>query len=138
MKKTLIVMRSASGAGKSSFVELLKESNPSAISCSADKFFIDKDGSYNFDVTKLGQAHKSCQLQFDAALIDEKINLIILDNTNTKPSDWKYYEDKAREAGLRVVFVVLENRHGGVNVHNVPDEVLERQANTIKQNLKLL
>lgn len=133
-KRTLIICKGVSGVGKSSFTELIAE--PKAV-CSADKFFIDKEGNYNFDATKLGQAHAYCRQQFYSALIDQSIRNIIIDNTNCKSSDYSYYVKEAEDHGMRVIYVVLEKRHDGKNVHNVPDHVLERQENNLKQNLKL-
>ena len=135
MQKTLIILRGVSGAGKSTFCDLIQ--GPKVVCC-ADDFFVDDKGNYNWNGALIGRAHESCRHKFDWALKDDVVDNIIIANTNTKPSDWKYYEDKAREAGLRVIFIVLENRCGSVNIHNVPEETLKRQADTIRQNLKLL
>jgi hypothetical protein len=124
-----------SGAGKTTFCDLIQ--GPKVVCC-ADDFYYDDKGNYNWNASLIGRAHENCRHKFDWALKDDVVDNIIIANTNTKPSDWKYYEDEALEAGLRVVFVILEHRHNGVNQHSVPQEALERQANTIKQNLKLL
>lgn len=39
--------------------------------------------------------------------------------------------------GYRVVSLVVENRHGNRDVHNVPDEVKGKQEQRIKNSLKL-
>lgn len=133
-QRNLIILKGVSGSGKSTFANLI--AYPACI-CTADDFFIDKDGNYNFDPAKLGQAHKACQAKFDDALKDDIITNIVIANTNTKPSDYKYYVDKAEKAGLRVFYVVMENRNNTKDVHNVPDEALERQEKAIRDNLKL-
>lgn len=133
-QRNCIIIRGVSGAGKTTFCDLISE--PKKVIC-ADDFFTDTNGNYNWNGSLIGRAHENCHHLFDWALKDDKIENIIIANTNTKPSDWKYYEDKAREAGLRVTFIVLENRCGSKNVHNVPEETLQRQEKTIRENLKL-
>lgn len=104
--------------------------------CTADDYF-EKDGEYKFDVTQLGDAHNGCQRKFDDALNNQNVKNIVVANTNIKPKDFEYYEKKAQEAGVRVVYVVLEKRHENVNIHNVPQNVLDRQHSELQQNLKL-
>lgn len=134
MTRNLIILRGVSGSGKSTFANLI--AYPCCI-CTADDYFTDKDGNYNFDATKLWDAHKACQAKFDDALKDPIITNIVIANTNTKASDYKYYVEKAEKAGLTISYVVLENRHGNKDIHGVPEETLERQENAIRQNLKL-
>jgi len=134
MNRNLIILRGVSGSGKTTFCDLI---GGNKIVCCADDFFLGPHGNYIFDITKLGFAHKWCQQRFDKALLNEKIDTIVIANTNTKTGEWSYYEERALEAGLTVTFVVLENRHGNGSIHNVPIETLERQENTIRQNLKL-
>lgn len=137
-KKTrnLIVLRAISGAGKSTMVQILTENNPNSVVCSADHYF-QVNGKYEFDPTKLGLAHKACQICFDNAINDPMIDLIIIDNTNVKPSDYRYYVDKANEAGVKVIYVVLEKRHDNPNVHNVGEDILKRQEDNLRKDLKL-
>lgn len=133
-QRNLIILRGVSGAGKSTFCNLI---GGNKVVCCADDFFTDIHGNYKWYPDGLGKAHKYCAEQFDKALDDDTIDNIIIANVNAKPADWKYYVDKATEQGLKVTFVVLENRHGNKDIHSVPFETLERQENTIKQNLKL-
>jgi len=129
----LIVLRGVSGSGKSFFTDLIE--GPKRVCC-ADDYFM-RGGKYLFDASKLGQAHQQSMRAFDEALADPEIKNIVVANTNTKSSDWKYYVDKARKAGIKVSFAVIENRHGGENQHEVPPHVLDRQEQSIKNNLKL-
>jgi len=132
--RNLIILKGVSGAGKSTFANLI--AYPCCV-CTADDFFVDKQGNYNFNVNQMGLAHKACQAKFDDALKDDVITNIVIANTNTKSSDYKYYVDKAQKAGLNITYIVLENRHGNKDVHNVPEETLERQEKSIRDNLKL-
>jgi hypothetical protein len=54
--------------GKSTLVQILKRlySN-SFVICSADNYFIDNQGVYNFNRDKIGEAHRVCQQQAEDA-----------------------------------------------------------------------
>ena len=135
MTRNLIILKAVSGAGKTTFCDLIK--GPKVVCC-ADDYFYDIYGNYNFDATKLGHAHAHCRDTFDDAVESIEVENIIIANTNTKPADYAYYVNQATKAGFVITFVVLEKRHENENVHNVPLQVLERQAANIKQNLKLM
>jgi predicted kinase len=47
----------------------------------------------------------------------------------------KPYIDMAAEHGYKVFTIVVENRHGGVNEHNVPEQVLENMCNRFEIKL---
>lgn len=132
--RNLIILKGVSGNGKSTFANLVAE--PKVI-CTADDYFTDANGNYNFDATKLGAAHGACKAKFDNSLNDDAIENIVIANTNTKPSEWKYYAEKAEQAGLRVIHIVLEKHHNNASIHNVPIETLNRQEASIRQHLKL-
>ena len=61
----LILLRGIPGSGKSTLGEIILQcpgsSSPEVLS--ADNFFIDEKGDYNFDGSKLKQAHNECQLK---------------------------------------------------------------------------
>jgi uridine kinase len=132
--KTVIIVRGISGSGKSTFANIVAE--PKVV-CTADDYF-EQNGQYNFDPSKLGEAHKQSMNKFDQALVNPNIKNIVVANTNVKPRDYKYYADKANQAGVRVIYVVLEKRHDNENVHSVPSEVLQRQHDSLKNDLKLM
>lgn len=51
---------------------------------------------------------------------------IAVSNTFTQEWEMKPYFELAQKHGYRVFSLVVENRHGGVNEHNVPAETLEK------------
>jgi predicted kinase len=135
--KTLIILRSVSGSGKSTCAEVIKALNPSSVKvCCADDYFVDADGNYNFDASKLYAAHRECQINAKEAM-ECGYEMVIIANTNTKPKEFKVYEQYAKANSYMVITMILENRHGGKNVHNVPEDVLTRQENALSMNLKL-
>lgn len=133
--KRIIILRSASGAGKSTVANLF---GGNSVVCCADDFFTDKDGNYNFDPDFLGNAHGMCKNKFLEALEDSMVDTIIVANTNTKPSDFQFYIDEAEKRGNMVFSLVVEKRHNGENLHGVSSHVIERHAENIKNSLKLI
>jgi NEDD4-binding protein 2 len=131
--RSVIILRGVSGAGKSTVAN--KFADPKVI-CTADDFF-EKNGGYDFDPSKLGDAHRECQNKFECALQDPRIKNIVVANTNTKSNDYQYYLDMAAKHGIQVISLVIEKRHDNKNVHNVPDFVLQRQYDSLMSSLKL-
>jgi len=60
---------------------------------------------------------------------------IVVANTTTTERELQPYMDLARRFNYKVFSVVVENRHGGVNIHNVPEETLVKMKNRF--NIKL-
>jgi uridine kinase len=134
--KTVVVLRAVSGAGKSTFANILT-SMPGWVTVCADDYFIDDQGNYNFDASKLDAAHSECQQKFMDHLNDKEILGIVVANTNTKKRDFGFYEKAAKQQNATFISLVLENRHGNTDVHNVPETVKQAQANSIKTSLLL-
>jgi hypothetical protein len=45
------------------------------------------------------------------------------------------YYDLAKSYGYKVNSIIVENRHGGVNEHNVPQETLEKMKQRFEVKL---
>jgi predicted kinase len=128
MNKILVLLRGLPGAGKSTFANLIW--NSYAI-CEADKFFYDSDGNYNFDPTKLKQAHEWCQAEVEIKMQDNRRNPqyypeIVVSNTFTQEWEMQKYFDLAEKYEYKVFSVIVENRHGNTNIHGVPDDTLKK------------
>jgi hypothetical protein len=50
---------------------------------------------------------------------------IVVSNTSTEEWEMEPYFTLAKEYGYTVFTIVVENRHGGVNQHGVPEDKLE-------------
>lgn len=143
--KVLYIIRGCSGSGKSTFADLLSSSldfkDPgSTVSLEADQYWYtlgSKDGKYAFDISRLGDAHSWCQEKVLQNMRGGVYN-IILSNTNTSEKEMGVYLDMAEDFGYSVVSLVVENRHGNNNIHGVPQATLDKQAQRVKQSLKLL
>ncbi len=132
VKKSLVILRGVPGSGKSTFAELIAGGDTGIICC-ADDFFM-QDGKYNWDRSKIGQAHKECQEKCKS-LMEKSAPMVIISNTNVKESDFAPYIEMAEKYGYRVFSIIVENRHGGTNVHNVPDDTISSMTRKFQISL---
>jgi predicted kinase len=133
MEKILFIVRGLPGSGKSTFAKTLGGKH-----FETDNFFM-VDGEYKFDVTKLKAAHEWCQNSVNTAMIlnitTDLNNTIVVSNTFTQEWEMKPYFDMAETYGYRVFTLIVENRHGGVNQHGVPEDKLEIMKNRFETKL---
>jgi len=129
MERNIIIIRGLPGSGKSSLAKLF---NTKAICCADD--FITHNGIYSWKPETVHISHKWCQRKCERFMkIGAK--LIIIANTNTTEKELKPYFNLADEFDYKIYSLILENRHGGVNVHDVPEETLIKMKN--KFSIKL-
>lgn len=130
--KNLILLRGLPGSGKSTTAGLLGASGAGTAHFEADMYFM-VDGKYKFDATKLKDAHQWCQNSVEHAMLLNHTtghnSKIIVSNTFTQEWEMKPYYELAERYGYRVYSLIVENRHGGVNKHGVPEEKLEQMKN---------
>lgn len=137
---TLILVRGLPGAGKSTFSHMYR--NQLIVAgigvegpFEADQYFEDPEtGAYNFDATKLGQAHSQCQEKTRDAL-QRGIAYVIVSNTFTTERELTPYTDMANQLNYSVISLVVENRHGNESIHNVPEEAMDRMRNRFSVKL---
>ncbi|HPC09524.1 MAG TPA: AAA family ATPase [archaeon] len=122
MKKTLIICRGLPGSGKTTFSKLIGK----AI-CSADDYFM-HNGEYCWDKEKIYDAHAWCIKKCERFM---KINAlkIIIANTNTTTKEMQPYIELANIYGYDIFTIIVENRHKGKNIHDVPEETIEKMKN---------
>ena len=137
MNKVLTLLRGLPGSGKSTFAGFIW--NDYAI-CEADKFFVGEDGVYRFDASKLREAHKWCRDEVETRMKDNQNNPqyypeIVVSNTFTQEWEMDEYYKLAEQYGYKVFSIIVENRHGGVNEHNVPDDKLKQMRNRFEVKL---
>ena len=126
--KQLILLRGLPGSGKSTLAKSIGGAH-----FEADMFFI-KDGTYQFDATKLKMAHNWCAIQTQKAMVDDEPKIIV-SNTFTQEWEMEIYYQLAKENGYQVFSLIVENRHGGMNVHGVPADKLEQMRNRFEIEL---
>jgi hypothetical protein len=93
-----------------------------------------KDGEYQFDVTRLRDAHQWCQtFAEDHMKLNEHLEefakadryRIVVSNTFTQEWEMKPYFELSEKYGYKVFSIIVENRHGGTNEHGVPEDKLK-------------
>jgi hypothetical protein len=60
---------------------------------------------------------------------------IAVSNTFTQKWEMEDYFKLAEKYGYKVVSLIIENRHGGKNVHGVPDDKIEIMRNRFEISL---
>lgn len=127
---TVVIMRSAPGGGKSTYV---KKNLSDGTICSADDYHY-VSGVYAWDPNKVWLAHKRCQEKFMRAL-EEDHKLIVVDNTNIKIKDLAFYYNQAKDFGYNIRIIRMNiplKTLLGRNVHGVPDETVERMFRSLE------
>lgn len=135
-KGDLVLLRGLPGSGKSTLGDIIlqtsQQQKPDVLS--ADNFFVDDKGNYNFDPSKLKEAHNMCQ-QKCAERMRLEFSRIVVANTFTQEWEMQPYFEMANRYGYRVHCVIVENRHGSKNIHNVPDEKLGQMKDRFEISL---
>lgn len=132
MTKTVIILRGASGSGKSTWTA---KHAASGVVCSADTFMHNpKTGAYEFSPAKLGWAHKSCLAKFEDA-VKRGEELVVVDNTNIKPAWYKDYVALAQSHGYQVFQKVMSGSFQ--NAHGVPGDKVQQMRDSFVQDTSL-
>ena len=126
--KELYLLRGLPGAGKSTLARSLGGSY-----IETDHYF-QYEGKYEFDASKLKEAHAWCQNVVEVRMTN-KIAKIAVSNTFTQEWEMQPYYDLAEKYGYRVYSLVVENRHEGINSHSVPQETLDKMKNRFEIKL---
>lgn len=125
---TVIILAGVSGSGKSTIAAMCRGEV-----VSADHFFLDKEGVYQFDPAKLPEAHGWCLRRF-VALLQDCTASVVVDNTNTTVAELAPYAALALAYGydLRIVIVECDPRIAFErNKHGVPLASVEAQASRL-------
>jgi predicted kinase len=123
----LILLRGLPGSGKSTLAKIILQlrSTDEPEVLSADDFFINKNGEYDFDSQKIKEAHNYCQFRCSERMRQQKAKIVVA-NTFTQDWEMKPYFDMAERYNYRVHTVIVENRHGNENIHGVPEDKLQQ------------
>lgn len=132
MIRNLYLVRGVSGAGKSTLA-LAMAAAMGGIAVANDDFFTNH-GEYVFDHTKHKEAKQWCEEKVEHYL-QCKIGSVVVHNTFTREWELEPYMDLAETYGYRVTTLVVENRHGSVNTHGVPSEVIDNMKERFEVQL---
>jgi predicted kinase len=132
----LILLRGLPGSGKTTLAHIILQ-HPAGLEqevLSADDFFENEDGDYNFDSTKIKEAHNYCQFRCSERMRQEKSRIVVA-NTFTQEWEMEDYLKMAERYNYRVHTIIVENRHGNQNVHGVPEDKLQQMKNRFEIKL---
>lgn len=147
--RTCYILRGTSGSGKSTYAKELQKTNSNLKVVSADNFWIDSKGFYNFDVKKLSESHKYCFDEFKKAV--QNGFDVAVDNTNLKYSDFTKYIDylilnnnqndyiysvNLVEISYNDLETVLKIRQNNSNGKNLPESKIRDHFKLFKKDVK--
>lgn len=146
--KTVIIMCGIPGSGKSYTVGKIKEhyesKNIEVVVCSSDHFMMNDKGEYDFHPSKLVYTHRQCQEKFYKSLEKDNI-VIIVDNTNVRIKDLRYYEKAALDKSFKTIIVESDSDWkdnpeycAKINTHNVPYDKIKEMHNSLLHTRKVL
>jgi len=118
----LIIMRGLSGSGKSTLAHQL--AGDDGVVVSADDFFTDSEGVYNFSPWQRGEAHSHCMRKFIETVDAGATARVILDNTNSRLWEYINYAN---------VFT-LAYTPGVVTIHEIKCSDADQAADFNKRN----
>ena len=119
--KTLYIIRGLPGSGKSTLANKLA---PSA-SCEADDYFTSQGGEYNFDASKIRNAHKVCEEQVKQHMIVDQ-DFIAVANTFSQMWEMTRYFELADQYGYMVNVIECKNNFG--STHDVPEHAIDHMT----------
>ena len=118
--KELFIIRGIPGSGKSTLAKSLGGKH-----VEADMFHINKDDVYDWKPENVKDAHRWCQTIVGGWMSDSE-ERIVVSNTFTQEWEIKPYLEWAEDFGYKVFTLIVENRHGGINQHKVPQESIDK------------
>jgi len=125
-----MLIRGLPGSGKSTVAKLFDK----ALHFEADMYFLDADGNYHFDASKIKNAHNWCRHSVMDAM-KEGHPIVVVSNTFTQEWEMEVYYLLAEELGYRVTSMIVENRHEGKNIHGCPDDKIEQMKTRFEISL---
>lgn len=129
---TLYLIRGVPGSGKSTLAQQLVTTGLVTSAYEADQFFVN-NGIYQFRSELLPAAHSWCQEQVESCLVNGQS--VAVANTSTTEKEVLTYQRLAEKYSATFVSLVVENRHGGKNLHSVPDDKIQQMINRFSVKL---
>jgi len=132
--KELIIVRGVPGSGKSNFAKMHSGSYGKVFEAD-DYFYEHGDSGYDFDPSKLGDAHDWCRARVESAMRDQGIPKVVVSNSSSQVWEFLPYVSLAAKYGYRVHSIICENRHQGESIHDVPEKTIEKMKSRFEIRL---
>jgi len=123
--KHLILVRGTPGSGKSTFVKAnltYQLEMEGYVHLEADMYFEDVDGHYDFDGSRIKNAHEWCKKT--AMEMMKQSKGVIVSNTFTQKWEMESYLELAEKLGYQVTIFRMTSDYG--SIHDVPAESIEK------------
>lgn len=130
----LLIVRGLSGSGKSTFANGMIERDAYDVMFEADDFFTDASGNYQYDASKIKDAHKQCFANVEKALKEGK--RVIVSNTFTRLWEMEPYVNLAKQIDVPVSITTCTSNFR--NVHNVSDDKIQRMKDQFEYDIDSL
>jgi predicted kinase len=128
---SLILLRGLPGSGKTTLAKELSDNGKYPV-FSVDDYFTDpKTGEYKFEFDKNHLAYKQCEENTRQCMIND-LDKIFIDNVFSLEWELEPYFKLAAEFHYMVFVLTVENRHKGKNIHEIPDEQIQKMAQKYK------
>lgn len=114
---TVTLIRGLPGSGKSTLAQSLLGKH-----LETDMFFVDNNGHYLFDATRLSEAHLWCQTQCELQL--KQGNCVVVSNTFVKQWEMDAYRLLAKKYDAKLSIVICTGKFN--SVHNVPSATISK------------
>lgn len=139
MEKTLILLRGLPGAGKTTLANSITLTGGGRL-FEADMYFEHPIRGYVFEPALIKDAHEWCYTAVENAIQrvhnrGDMTDRIIVSNTFTQEWEMDRYIKLGSKYHYRIYTLIVENRHDGVNTHNVPQETIEKMRNRFEIKL---
>lgn len=121
MTTELIIIRGIPGSGKSTLAEKLATLYDARI-LEADQYFINHAGIYQYDSTKIKDAHKWCQENTHQTLKQNQSAIVA--NTFIRKWELNPYLRMAEELNIIPTVIIMNNEFS--SIHNVPSDTIAR------------
>lgn len=118
----LYLIRGLPGSGKSTFAMELAN----ALDCNHfehDQYLYTEEGDYVWTPGRMAYAYRQCLRDTESTMAEGEP--VVVSNVFPTSKSLKNYRKLAEKYGHRVTYIVVENRRGGQNIHDVPQEALD-------------
>jgi len=138
MKKTVIINRAVPGSGKTTItnciVKELKKNGLKVTVHSTDEYFMQGE-KYIFDIKYLKKYHQKNLASFQNS-IENKMDVVICDNTNIAPWQTELYTQLARDNNYQILIITLNPR--ALSKHVESQKVTESKPDAHEVNEEVL